>query len=385
MYKVPKSSFFLFGPRGTGKSTWFKNVLKPDLSIDLLKSSEFLELQRNPSHLEDKVAHLAENSLILIDEVQKLPVLLNEVHRLIESHSLRFGLTGSSSRKLKNAEVNLLGGRAHTYRFFPFSFFELKNKISINEALKFGTLPIVFKDIDLAEETLAAYVETYLKEEIKEEAAVRKIDDFSRFLEIAGQLNGHILNYENLAREAGKASNTIQAWYQILEDTLLGVRVPSFRPGFKVRELAQAKFYWFDPGVALAAAGLLRDGPDDTMRGYCLETLVLNEIRIYNEVSRKKCEIQYYSTPGSGEIDFIIHTKKKSPYKMGEFISIEVKSSKKWKSGFEAASWSLFEYSKGSHAKMYGVYLGTEILTNKRFTTLPFLKFVEDLHAGKIF
>lgn len=384
-YKIPSKSYFLLGPRGVGKSTWIKSGAKYKLAIDLLEQKTFLELQREPSRLEAKASPLEEGETVFIDEIQRLPDLLNEVHRLMESHKLNFILTGSSARKLRRSGANLLGGRAHTYHMYPFSFSELGKKYKLDDALISGTLPIVIRNPKLAEETLNSYVETYLREEVKEEALVRRMDEFARFLTIAGQLNAQVLNFENVGRETGKSSNTVQNWYQILEETLLGSFLKPYRPGFKVREIGHPKYYWFDPGVARVSAGMENSSIDSLWKGFAFETLVLNEMRIYMEVSRKRYGIFYYGTPGSGEIDFLIETRPKTMNRKPEFVTVEVKHSAKWKREFETPSRQLKAVAKDSHKRMLAVYLGNEALRFDKFDVLPFSIFIEHLFGGKIF
>ncbi len=384
-YLNPESSFFLFGPRGVGKSTWVRNQVKPTFEIDLLNTSESFQLERNPNLLEAKISHLKKGSLIFIDEIQKVPALLDEVHRLIESTEYSFVLSGSSARKLRKKGVNLLGGRALTLKMYPFGMTEIEKNWSIEDALKWGTLPLVFKQQKLAGKVLYSYVQTYLKEEIKEEALVRNIADFSRFLEVAGQLNGQILNLENISREVGRSGPTVQSWFQILVDTLLGNFLEPYRPGLKIRETGHPKFYMFDCGVARACAGLLSEEIDPLWKDYALETLIFNELKIYNEISGKNKSIYFYDSPGAGEVDFIIETRKKTIQTPAEFISIEVKSSKKWKRTFEDSTRSLDKYSKGKLKKMIGIYLGNERLTFNGFEVYPLMDFVKTLMKGEFY
>jgi predicted AAA+ superfamily ATPase len=385
IYKISSKSFFLFGPRGVGKSTWIKSRGHYDLTLDLLRHATFLELQRNPSLLEAKTAHLSRGQTVFIDEIQKIPELLDEVQRLMEDKGLEFILTGSSARKLKRTGANLLAGRAHTYKMFALTLREVGSTLTLEDLFRVGTLPVVVRDLDTAEETLSSYVETYLREEIKEEALVRRVDDFARFLAIAGQLNGTVINFENVARDAGKSANTIQSWFQILEETLLGSFLPAYRPGFKVRESAHPKFYWFDAAVARVAAGLEWKDLDAVWKGYALETMLLREIRAYLEVSRKKMSVYYYGTPGAGEIDFIIETRPKTINRPQQFVSVEVKLAQKWKRDFEGASRALRAEKPESHLKMIGVYLGADKLSFDGFEVLPLMDFVSDLYDGKIF
>ena len=400
LYKKPEGSFFLFGPRGVGKSTFIRDQIKPDLTLNLLDSSLFLELKRNPALLESKISGLKRSKTapitVCIDEIQKIPLLLDEVHRLIEKKwekrggkgeekGIHFILTGSSARKLKRSGSNLLGGRAQTRRMFPFSLAELGDALSPSRCLEVGTLPVIFGQIKNAEEALLSYVDTYLKEEIREEAITRNLEDFVRFLEVSAQMNGRVINFERVGSETGKSGDTIKKWYSILEETFQGMTLPSFRPGFKVREVSHSKFYYFDPGVARAAAGLIREPLDALTKGFALETLVLNELRIYNEVSRRERNISFYGVTGSDEIDFIVETQKKTIDRPGQFVSIECKASERWNSDYEKHSRSLYERSKKSHKKMLGVYLGKEELRFGDFHVLPLKIFVEKLHKKELF
>lgn len=385
LYKIPSKSFFLFGPRGVGKSTWIKKRGGYGLSIDLLNHSVFLELQREPHLLEAKTSHLRKGDSVFIDEIQKLPALLDEVHRIMEGRKLEFILTGSSVRKLKRSGANLLAGRAHTYKMFPFSLVELGKANCLDTCMRFGMLPIVLRDVSLAEETLASYVDTYLREEIKEEALVRRIEEFSRFLAIAGQLNAQVLNFENVARETGKSSKTVQGWYQILEETLLGYRLEPYRPAFKVREGGHGKFYWFDCAVARKAAGLSWADVDQVWKDFAFETILLKELLTYMEVSRLRHQIYFYGTPGAGEIDFVIETRKKTLNRPQEFITIEAKFTSKWKREFEGPSRSLRAVAKTSHRRMLGVYIGKEQLAFDGFEVFPLEVFMRELFAGVFF
>ena len=385
IYKIPSASFFLFGPRGVGKSTYIRAKHTASITIDLLSQKSYLALHRNPSLLEGLVGHLKPGDVVAIDEIQRIPDLLSEVHRLMEDRKLNFILTGSSARKLKRVGANLLAGRAHTYKMFPLSLREIGDRFSLEAVLQFGGLPLALRDTALADETLASYVGTYLQEEIREEALVRKIDYFNRFLQVAGQLNGAVLNMENIARETGRSAKTISNWYLILEETLLVSKIEAYRPGFKVRETSHPKYYWFDHAVARTAAGLIWADLDNSAKGFEFECLILREIQIYMEVARRQKPIFYYHTPGAGELDFIIETRPKSISKPQEFISIEVKYSKAWKREFEAPSRSLRSFSGNRHKRMMGVYLGSDRITNDGFEVLPLSVFIAELFAGNIF
>ena len=385
LLKVPTRSFFLFGPRGVGKSTWLKSEVKAKATINLLESSTFLELSRNPSILEAKIGKLPAGSWIWIDEVQKIPQVLDEVHRLMEEHRWKFALSGSSARKLKRGGANLLGGRAITRIMESFSFYELGNEFELKNALDWGTLPLVALNQKDARDILQAYVHTYIKEEIKEEGLVRKLEPFIRFLEIAGIMNGQLVNADNIAREAKIPRANVDVYFSILEDTLLGHLLPSYRPKAKVREGSHPKFYWFDPGVARGAAGLLNDPVDGLWYGTALETLIFHELRVYNHTSQKERTIAFYRTGSGVEIDFIIETKKRTVSSKPSAICIEVKYSKRWDRKWEAPMRSLKASGQVKVEKMFGVYMGADRYHFDGVDVLPVAHFLKLLYANKVF
>ena len=258
---LPSKSFFLFGPRGTGKSVWLQQVLgHAPLSIDLLSSGEYLRYKRDPGLLaREAVALQDRNAWIIIDEVQKLPELLDEVHALLfaRDQDYRFALSCSSARKLKRSQANMLAGRALSKKMFPLSMLETGTDFSLQDALRYGQLPMSVTAFGAPEKVdfLDAYVETYLKEEVQQEALTRNLDSFYRFLGVAALVNGQMLNISNIARELGIARSTVQGYFSILEDTLLGWFLPAYRNKVKVKEVAHVKFYLFDCGIQRALAG----------------------------------------------------------------------------------------------------------------------------------
>ncbi|MGK5089026.1 AAA family ATPase, partial [Bdellovibrionota bacterium FG-2] len=280
IFQMPKKSFLLLGPRGTGKSTWLRTQ-KFDLVIDLLKSRTRLELERNPSHLHALVAPIASGGWVLIDEVQKIPALLDEVHSIYEERGINFALTGSSARKLKRSGVNLLAGRALNFSFFPLVYPEYGDAIPLMDRVEWGTLPLVVDQMEHRADTLETYVDNYLRQELVEEGIVRNLEPFTRFLQISAMMNAQILNVENIARDAQVKRPTVDKYFEVLIDTLIGYRLPAYQPGLKTKEVAHPKFYFFDPGVARAAAGLVREPLDRSQLGFQLETFLLNEVRAY--------------------------------------------------------------------------------------------------------
>lgn len=387
VYKVEKYSIMLLGPRGTGKSTFIKNELKPDLVIDLLKQENLRKLSLNPSKLVEFVAHLKKGQTVLIDEIQKVPELLDEVHRLIEELGLVFFLTGSSARKLKTSGANLLAGRATSRKMYPLSLKEIGRSRTISSLLFSGQLPrpVTESQENLINDFLFSYVETYLKEEIFQEGIVRNLNDFSKFVEVAGQYHGQILNYESLAREVGKSGDTIKSWFQIFTDTLVGSLIEAYPIKMAPRESKHPKFYFFDCGVARAAQGMskLEDIPEQ--RGYYFETIILNEIKTYIEVTQKRFKVFYYSISSTGDVDFIVETKRKTLSQPSEFVGIEIKLSKVWKPEFENLLSKIKEARPKQLKKCIGIYQGDQRLTRGTFEVFPVAQFVEMLWSGKLF
>jgi predicted AAA+ superfamily ATPase len=211
-----------------------------------------------------------------------------------------------------------------------FSAAELSDGFNLDLALNWGLLPFVHNEPDDAADILAAHVNTYLKEELQAEGLIRNVPPFVRFLAVAGQINGQMVNVQNIARDAAVARSTVDTYFSVLTDTLVGHVLPAWRPGLKVREAAQPKFYWFDPGVARAAAGLLRDSADRLWQGTALETLIYHELRVYNEISRKHRPLSYYRTPAGVEVDFIIETARRRPGSLARVVAIEVKRAERW-------------------------------------------------------
>jgi predicted AAA+ superfamily ATPase len=381
----PDRAFFLFGPRGTGKSTLLRQVLPEALYLDLLDASLYLELSRDPHRLEAIIGDRPKGAWIVLDEIQKTPALLDEVHRLMESRRWRFALCGSSARKLRRGGANLLGGRAITLNIEGFSAVELEKEFNLSRSLEWGMLPFVHEDPEAAIEILAAYMNTYLKEEIREEGLVRKVPPFVRFLSLAGQLNGQVVNLQSIARDAAVSRSTVDTYFSILLDTLLGHFLPTWRPGLKVREATHPKFYWFDSGVARAAAGWLRDPVDRLWQGTALETLVYHELRGYNEVSRKLRPLYYYRTPAGVEVDFIIETARRQTSELPHAVAVEVKRSDKWDRTWEKPLRSLLNTPSLKIDRLIGVYCGSRRYQFDVLTILPLEEFVQALHAGEIF
>lgn len=382
---VPEASFFLFGARGTGKSTWLRAALPNAIYLDLLDTSLQLELTAAPHRLEAIVGTPAKDQWIVLDEVQKVPALLSEVHRLMEDRKWSFALCGSSARKLKRGGADLLAGRAVTLGMEPFVSAELGDGFDLDTALDWGVLPVVHARPGLEPDTLSAYVGTYLREEIKEEGAVRNFAPFARFLAVAGMLNGQPLNAENIAREAQVPRSTVDGYFELLNDTLLGFPLPAYRPGLKVREAARPKFYWLDPGVARACAGLLHDPLARDWRGTALETLIFHELRVRNETARLHRPLAYYRTSAGVEIDFVIETRKRQPGLSPQVVCIEVKHAERWQRKWERPMREMAADTRIEALRMIGVYRGNRRYHFDGLDVLPVQDFLKELHGGLIF
>jgi predicted AAA+ superfamily ATPase len=381
---LPHKSFLLFGPRGTGKSTLLNMKLKASVVINLLKSSEYIPLSQNPSLLREKVDHLKKGDWVLIDEVQKIPALLDEVHALYEEKGLNFALSGSSARKLKRGGANLLAGRALQCHLSPLIYSEYSKVADLKDVIEWGSLPGVVTDPKNRIDTLSTYVETYLKQELMEEGLLRKLDPFVRFLKVAGLYNAQVLNVENIARESHVGRTTVDKYFEILEDTLIGFRLPAIQLGIQSKEVSHPKFYFFDSGVARAAAGLIFEDIDNVWRGHAFETYILHEIKSYNHYHKKHREIFYYKVAQSDEIDLLIELQKKTLSKPQELLAIEIKYSKKWDSRW-SKSLSGIKANSSKIKKAIGVYMGTEIITQQQVTVYPALIFLDKLCKGEFF
>ena len=384
--KKPSKSFLLLGPRGTGKSTWLRTQ-KFALTIDLLRTRERLTFERDPGSLDGLTEHLKAGDWVLIDEVQKVPSLLDEVHRIYEERRLNFALSGSSARKLKRAGVNLLAGRAINTRMYPLVYAEYcGERPPIEELIEWGTLPLVMDNSQYKEDTLESYIDNYLRQELIEEGIVRKIEPFSRFLQVAGQMNGQILNVENIAREAKVKRPTVDTYFEVLIDTLLGFKLPSYQPCLRINEVAHAKFYFFDGGVARAAAGLTRDPLDALYRGFLFETYCLNEVRAYNDYSGKRRDLFYYAVRTGGDIDLIIQLRKKTKNSPDCVIAIEFKCGKTWRSEWGRMLNNLDSDTTITQVlRRIVVYTGLARERHGEVELMPIDAFLGELHQGKVF
>lgn len=304
--RVPRDkSILLLGPRGTGKSTLLRQSFPDALYLDLLDLGVYTELLTHPERLEAR-ARAARPSRIVIDEIQRLPKLLDEVHRLIEGRRWRFALTGSSARKLRRGGVNLLAGRARTATMHPLTAAELGADFDLAHSVRWGQLPTAYVDRD-AKEYLASYVGTYLREEVQAEALTRNLDTFSRFLVAASFSQASVLSVTTVARDLGLARKTVEGYFELLDDLLLSVRLPVFTRRAKRATIAHPKFFFFDAGVYRA---LRPRGPLDAAEeidGAAVETLVLQELRATNDNLQLGYELSYWHTRDHREVDFVLY------------------------------------------------------------------------------
>ncbi len=327
---VNKNNFFLFGPRQTGKTTLIKHEIGNHTSfqINLLYNDQFIKYKTNPSLLRNEIEFfMKENKkgILFIDEIQKLPVLLDEVHVLIENYKNRLTviLSGSSARKIRRVSTNLLGGRAWTYSLFPLTHVELGDNFSLDYALQYGTLPPLHglkKNEKI--KTLNAYTQTYLKEEIIVEALVRNLGAFNRFLEIAADSSGAIVNYTNIARETGVASKTIREYYQILEDTLIAIKLEPFYKSARKRIIMHPKYYLFDTGVINSICGRLEYTlkTKTSLYGVLFEHFIFLELYRLINYREKPWKIYYWRTSHGAEVDLVLEFPDK------KIKAIEIKS-----------------------------------------------------------
>ena len=341
-------SFFLFGPRGTGKTTWLRRRLPEAPFINLLRSSFYTPLSAEPGRIRALVPR-EHRGWVVIDEVQRIPELLNEVHDLIESRGLKFILTGSSARALRRKGVNLLAGRARTYFMHPLTALEQGDAFDLGRSVRFGHLPARFNDPD-PRRYLRDYVQTYLREEVMQEGLTRNIGHFARFLETASLSQGQPLNISAVARDAQVSRTATENYFSILDDLLLAVRLPVFSRRARRRLVSQQKFYLFDTGVFRAIRPV---GPLDSeaeMDGPALETLVLQELRAANDYRDRGYQLHYWRTRAKLEVDFVLYGPR-------GLLAIEVKRSRQLR---PADTRSLREFRKDYPAARCWVFYGGE-------------------------
>ena len=318
--RAPRSSFFLFGPRGTGKTTWVRHEFPDAHRVDLLDEVLYQSYLADAGRFAGELRSITPGNWVFVDEIQRLPGLLNEVHRHIEDSGLRFILTGSSARKLKRAGVNLLGGRAVHTRMYPFLPHELGNDFDLETVLRHGSLPVIWNADDRVA-ALRSYMQLYLKEEISGEALVRNLAGFARFLPVAALFHGQTLNVASAARDAEVSRTTVAGYVEILEDTLVAFRLPAYDPKLRVRERKHPKLYWIDPGLARAAAGRFRE-LDPRERAPVFEGWIATVLASYRDYHGAFDEMYYWAPARAREteVDFLL-------LRDGDSVAIEAKAS----------------------------------------------------------
>jgi predicted AAA+ superfamily ATPase len=371
------TSCFLWGPRQTGKSTLLRERYPHARRYDLLMSDEYRRLLHHPALLREECLILAKKAKgppvpIVLDEVQKVPDLLDEVHWLIENTGLQFVLCGSSARKLRRGHGNLLGGRALRYELFPLTYSEVPD-FSLDSALNNGLMPPHYGS-RLATQRLESYVGDYLKEEIAAEALTRNVPSFSRFLEVAALGNGEMVQFSNIAREAGVSLPTVKSYYQILEDTLIGRFLPSYRKRPKRRVIAAPRFYFFDVGVVnfLAKRGRIAQGSE--LFGKAFEHFLFMELCAYSRYSGIGYPLAYWRTASQLEVDFILGDSE---------VAVEVKGTQNAQS-HHLRGLAAFGDEYKTRRRILVSCDPRHRLTEAKIEIMPWRVFLEDLWSGKI-
>lgn len=366
---IPKDkSFFLFGPRGTGKTTWVKTTFPKAVYIDLLEAEIFNDLLANSQRLSSFIPD-GFKDWVIIDEVQRVPELLYEVHRLIESKKYKFILTGSSPRKLKRKGPNLLAGRALTLSMHPLSVAELGSDFRLEYSLQYGQMPSVYTQAE-PKRYLEAYVKTYLDEEIRHEGLTRNLSAFTRFLEAASFSQGSVLNISSVARECSVERKVVENYFSILEDLMIAYRIPIFSKKTKRRLVAHSKFYFFDAGVyrTLRPMGPL-DAPQEA-DGVALETLFFQELLALNDAFGRGYKIFYWRTSNGQEVDFVLYGSK------GLLVFEITKTARINSTMFRGLKSFLTDYPM---AKAYFVYGGMRRMYEGKIQIVPVTETLKDL------
>ncbi len=372
-----ETSAFLLGPRGTGKSTWIQENYKDNTVVyDLLNTTELIRLSRDPSLLYHETAHLPPGSWVIVDEIQKVPALLNEVHRIIEEKKIRFILSGSSARKLRESGVNLLAGRAINYNLFPLVSKEVGFKLDLNRQITFGMLPCSFIAAN-PKKYLQAYTETYLKEEIREEALTRNFGNFARFLEIAARQNGQLTNTTAIARDAGVARQTVQGYFDILIDTLIGYWLEPWKLKRTTKQVGHSKFYFFDSGVVRALSGRLPYPATPEESGPLFECFMINEIRAYLHYTELDYPLYFWRSQSGVEVDIFLESSK-------GFVAIELKNGVRWEKKFNRGMHRLSAEFGKNKVTCFGAFMGGRQLIIDDVTIYPALDFLKHLWSGEI-
>lgn len=366
----PETSFFLFGPRGTGKSTWLRQQFPDALWIDLLDPEEYRSFSARPERLRERLTAEPERDVVVVDEIQRVPGLLDVVHQQIETRNApRFVLTGSSARKLKRSGVDMLAGRAILRSLHPFLAAELSTGFDLDQALVQGLLPLVWSS-EKPNDVLRTYVALYVHEEVQLEGFVRRLDNFYRFLEAISFSHAAALNVMEVARESEVNRNTVQSYIQILEDLLLAFRVPVFTKRAKRQLVSHPKFYWFDAGVfrSIRPKGPL-DRPEE-IGGAALEGLVAQHLRGWIDYSRADYQLSFWRTKSGSEVDFVVYGEE-------GFWALEVKHGKTIRRRDLRALRAFLEDYPQAQARL--LYRGKERLLIDDVLCIPVDEFLRDV------
>ncbi|MBL8023768.1 MAG: ATP-binding protein [Elusimicrobia bacterium] len=372
----PRASAFLFGPRGTGKSTWLKAQGPKGISYDLLDAQKSLRLGKEPGLLYRELVGKKPGSWIILDEIQKVPSLLDDVHRLMEEKHFRFLMSGSSARKLRRGAANLLGGRAIPLSLFPLVSRELGHRFDVERALRFGTLPLSWHSEDPAT-FLRGYTQTYLQEEVKSEALTRNLGGFARFLEVAARQNGQVTNVSNISRDALVARQTVQGFFEVLIDTLMGFWLPAWKLKRATKQATHPKFYFFDPGVARALSERAAYPVQPEEKGFLVETLLLSELRAYLSYHRLHYPLSFWRSHDGVEVDVLFETQR-------GYLALEIKSASRWEDRYGQGLRRIRE-ELGSRVKCLGVFLGDRDRVSSHGDVWTVPHFLTRLWDGEIF
>lgn len=360
-----QKSHFLFGPRQTGKTFLARRTLKHARFYDLLDSSVYLALSQNPGRIAEEVS--PSDRVVVIDEIQRIPGLLNEIHRLIEERGIRFLLTGSSARKLRRGGVNLLGGRARILHLHPLTYRELKNRFDLNRAIGSGLLPSIYFSQNPGAD-LKAYAGTYLQQEIMAEGVARNIPAFSRFLGVAAACNATVVNFTNVANDAQVARTTVYEYFDILKDTLILHELPAWRQSRKRKPIASSKYYFFDVGILAALQGR-KFRPRTPEFGEAFETYLMHELVCYRDYVAEE-PLSFWRSTSGFEVDFII----------GDHTAVEAKAKQ------NLSPIDLKSLNALAEEKRLKRYVCVSMESRRRrignVIVLPYKEFLEDLWGG---
>jgi len=373
-FQDTKQSFFLFGPRGTGKTMWLKQNIAKAVFIDLLDPAVYRTYSARPERIREIAEAQKPGATVVIDEIQKVPQLLDAVHMLIEEYKdHRFVLTGSSARKLKRSGVDLLAGRAVVKTMHPFMAAEMGKGFSMERALAIGMVPLITESHN-PEETLGAYGSIYLREEVQMESLVRSIGDFGRFIEAISFSQGSVLSISDVARECEVGRKTVEGYVSVLEDLLLGFRLPVFTKRAKRHLISHPKFYYFDCGVfrSIRPKGPL-DAPGE-IDGAALESLVIQHLRAWNAYRGGTASLYFWRTKSGNEVDFVV-------YGPDTFCAVEVKNTARVNRKMLKGLIAFKEDYPG--AELYFLYRGRERLKLKGVLCLPVEEFLVGLTPAK--